>query len=331
MTDSNYYTRFSVEGWESHGTRSMQRVGEQELRQLGLNGGSTNLSDLVNGASSVLQRQDLQDEPVQLMTGPPGGYEAGIRKVLVIGKSGIGKTSAMNGELVNGTVKKAKGAKAGGKAGTKKVEEPKKVTIWGTDTQVYVIDTPGMFQTAMLKTFLKGSSTRTDHILMCVDAANRITLENALTEVFTANTITREEFNNNDRFAVLFLRMNVGEMYFNMSGEEFSEDIVRQNFVDEMTRMLESNYQKRTTYFYSYGGEEESKKRGREHWVKEFAAWIEQSSVEGDVEIDTSKVKQNPQKFLQDVVGQVAPECREEAEKFIKDTCCSQFWGIFGY
>merc|ERR1719483_1272971 len=326
-----------VEGWEDYGP-SHAGVSAQfnYISSLGLDTTTVNSIISTENISARTSLNNLvgsyinEQKSKELMTDPPVQYEPGIRKVLVIGKAGIGKTSAMKGELVNGTVKLAKGARAGAKAGTTKVEKPHKVTIWGTKTQAYVIDTPGMFQTAMLKTFMKGSSTKTDFVFMCVDASQRITLENALTEVFTANTIT--EFDNNKRFAVLFLRMNVGEMFFNMSGEAFSEEIVREDFLEQMTLMLGDRYQKRTTYFYSYGGEEEQTKRGKTHWVKEFAAWLEQSKeYKREIEIDTSKVKKNPERFLKEVVEQVEPEFKKEAEQFIKKTCCHQFWGLFGY
>merc|ERR550519_1858153 len=53
-----------------------------------------------------------------------------LSRVLVIGRAGIGKTSAMKGELVNGDVKNATGARSGAEAGTTKVEAPEKVKIW---------------------------------------------------------------------------------------------------------------------------------------------------------------------------------------------------------
>jgi len=247
-------------------------------------------------------------------------FEKDKQKVMVIGKAGIGKTSATKGELVTGSVKGAKGARSGAKAGTTEVEKPVKVKIWGTDTEVYVIDTPGMFQTSMIQNFMKGASAKSDYVLLCEDASNRTTLENALQEIFIKSTIT--EFNNNKRFGVLFLKMNVAEIFAETSGDDFSEEIIRKSFAKQMETMLNFKYQERTTFFYSYGSEAASKKRGKVHWAKDFAKWVSGNKFGSQLEIKTDEILANPTKFMKKVVDQVEPDLQDQAEKIIRESYC---------
>lgn len=249
-----------------------------------------------------------------------------LSRVLVIGTAGIGKTSAMKGELVNGDVKHAKGAKSGAKAGTTQVEEPEKVKIWGTDTEFYCVDTPGMFQTSMIKNFMEGGSTESDFVLLCHDAANRASLENALQELFAENTMS--EFKNNKRFGVLYLRMNLAHLCANMSGDDFSQELVLKNSVDQMKAMLGDNYQVRDNVFFSWGSAAESKKQGKPHWAKAFAKWIEGDKFDKKIKVDTKEIKKNPQKFMTKVVNQCEPEFQSQARKIVEKTFLQKFCTI---
>lgn len=272
---------------------------------------------------SLHQAANQKEEMVQDAGCVLEKLDPNISRVLVIGTAGIGKTSAMKGELVKGDVKNAKGAKSGAEAGTTEVEAPEKVKIWGTDTEFYCVDTPGMFQTSMIKNFMSGGSTESDFVLLCHDAANRASLENALQELFAENTIS--DFKDNRRFGVLYLRMNLAALCANMSGDDFSEEIVLKTSVAQMKKMLGDNYQIRDNIFFSWGSEAESKKQGKEHWAKKFAKWIQGEKFDKTIKVDTQEINKNPQKFMTKVVNQCEPEFQNQAREIIKKSFFSRY------
>jgi len=278
----------------------------------------SNFSFNFRGTGNVqLNLENLKEQEEVQVTYNPEDLDPKLKRVLIIGKAGIGKTSAMKGELVTGNVKNAKGARAGAEAGTTKVEAPEKVKIWGTDTEFYCVDTPGMFQTSMIKNFMKGGSTESDFVLLCHDAANRATLENALQEIFSEQTIT--EFNKDNRFGILYLRMNLAEVCAEMSGDEFSEELVRKSSVAQMKSMLK-NYRERTNIFFSYGSEAAAKKKGKEHWAKQFAKWLEGENFKTTLKVDTTEINKDPKKFMTKVVNQCEPEFQERAARIVEKT-----------